>query len=394
MEALKNMIGIKREQRDLPVMGYWQLASGHPRARQEVERHIKPMTDLEKTAALAYMGHAIRGPGYRGSAWCRVCPSMKEQGIRNVNHGVGHLGSCDMITPDGKWRFPEKWEHYITEHGVRPTKEQFIRDAVAWVSEQAPKRVSDQEYALDVTGYLSPFTHDGQPVALQLTGCDDRFVVVWEKGEDLREMMGDIPFDKIVKVEHGPTFLESVLGHFRVAVMADGEGVPCTVILYTGYVEHHSNGACILTMRVQEEQTTEEILTIIAKALWEASEEEFDSLYVAKEDCGHAPPRVANYCPECGKSLKNVSDEARRSFFEQFLVELTTGICDGTYAQYRALDSLNVSMSGKPLLEGRLIYISENGECVLQHLAGAVGPEHDAEWDWKEYVEGEQNVTE
>jgi hypothetical protein len=43
------------------------------------------------------------------------------------------LGCCDMITPDGKWIFPQEWDtHYIAKHGLAPPRE-FIEDALAFV---------------------------------------------------------------------------------------------------------------------------------------------------------------------------------------------------------------------------------------------------------------------
>jgi len=78
------------------------------------------MTEQEKRAVLEYMAASRRGPGYMGYAQCRLC-------------GV-NLGDCDMTTPDGRWEFPEKWEHYILEHGLRPTVDAFIESALAWAT--------------------------------------------------------------------------------------------------------------------------------------------------------------------------------------------------------------------------------------------------------------------
>jgi hypothetical protein len=133
-------------------MGYWELdpypawqhlhkhlgdplgevAEHKGKVRQEVLDHEGPMTDEEREAVLAYMAAATNLVQWRGSAGCRLCPSMKEQGVTNLNDHVGHLGSQCLITQDRKWKFPQKWEHYITEHDIRPTKAQFIEDAVAW----------------------------------------------------------------------------------------------------------------------------------------------------------------------------------------------------------------------------------------------------------------------
>ena len=37
-----------------------------------------------------------------------------------------------MLTPDHKWMYPQKWEHYIIEHSVKPDNEHFIQDAIVW----------------------------------------------------------------------------------------------------------------------------------------------------------------------------------------------------------------------------------------------------------------------
>ncbi len=42
------------------------------------------------------------------------------------------LGCEDWASPDGKWKYPEKWWRYIETHSVRPNNEEFIQDAVKW----------------------------------------------------------------------------------------------------------------------------------------------------------------------------------------------------------------------------------------------------------------------
>ena len=108
---------------DAPIgakkMGFWNaLRTDVPNwYAKEVMRKVGIMTQEELTACTEYMAAAKNCAAYMGSANCRLC-------------GCG-LGSCDMLTPDEKWLFPEKWEHYIMIHGVRPDEE-FIQDAMAW----------------------------------------------------------------------------------------------------------------------------------------------------------------------------------------------------------------------------------------------------------------------
>jgi len=83
----------------------------------EVKATMAPMTPKEVAACLDYMAAATVHQAWRGYAGCRLC---------NVR-----LGTTDQLTPDGIWIFPEQWEHYLVEHGVRPDVD-FIKDALAW----------------------------------------------------------------------------------------------------------------------------------------------------------------------------------------------------------------------------------------------------------------------
>ncbi len=89
----------------------------------------------EARAVVAYMKagwSALLGLGY---AQCRLCPdqpsgaTLDEVGRRNM---PPLIGSADLIGPDGKWMYPQGWEHYIEVHSVRPWDEVFIADAVRW----------------------------------------------------------------------------------------------------------------------------------------------------------------------------------------------------------------------------------------------------------------------
>lgn len=121
----EQMAGLRRkhdEAQHLPMMGYWETHHmDSPDAKcQEVVKAVAPMTEPEVKALVAYMEAGEFCTQYRGSAGCRICGTT--------------LGTVDMVTPDKKWRFPEKWEHYIEAHGVRPP-EAFVQDALTWHQE-------------------------------------------------------------------------------------------------------------------------------------------------------------------------------------------------------------------------------------------------------------------
>jgi hypothetical protein len=76
------------------------------------------MTLEEKEIILEYMSTATEKDCYMGRANSRMDGSM--------------LGSCDMITPDDKWIFPEKWDtHYVDKYNICPPRE-FVEDAIKW----------------------------------------------------------------------------------------------------------------------------------------------------------------------------------------------------------------------------------------------------------------------
>jgi hypothetical protein len=86
---------------------------------------------------------------------------------------------------------------------------------------QKPRRVSRRELKVNVTGYVSPFYIDNQPVLLNMSGTEDLFLALFSTPQKLEAEMAraGIEYDKIVKVTDGPNFLESVA--FRVRVIVD-----------------------------------------------------------------------------------------------------------------------------------------------------------------------------
>lgn len=120
--------------KEIPKMGFWTEETviydwkihkhiRNPRIEKEVKSKIGSMTSEEKESVLDYMKNSIRCESYMGDARCRLCDVW--------------LGSKDMITPDCKWVYPEKWEHYITSHSIKPD-ETFIKDAMIWTNKIIP----------------------------------------------------------------------------------------------------------------------------------------------------------------------------------------------------------------------------------------------------------------
>jgi len=131
---------------------------------EEALAWVKPMTEAEKVACIRYLKAGTVEKSYRGVARCRVCRTM--------------LGSTDNLTPNGNWRYPGKWEHYIEEHDVRPPDEEFIRDALTWalkqgiviqmnLTEYRPRRlenlgITDLESHITGWAYIVVPGHDGR----------------------------------------------------------------------------------------------------------------------------------------------------------------------------------------------------------------------------------------
>jgi hypothetical protein len=96
-------------------MGFFDFRHDPERAKAEFPMDMEWLT--EGGAVIAYMKASTVHKRYRGMAGCRACDVM--------------LGSCDMLTPDRKWIFPQGWKHYIVQHEMGPPRE-FVDDAVLW----------------------------------------------------------------------------------------------------------------------------------------------------------------------------------------------------------------------------------------------------------------------
>lgn len=75
----------------------------------------------ELKACLYYISKSRQVKRYKGWANCRLCGKR--------------LGSCDMETPDGKFLFPQRFEHYLIEHNVEPPRRSFIKAAIKFYKE-------------------------------------------------------------------------------------------------------------------------------------------------------------------------------------------------------------------------------------------------------------------
>lgn len=80
------------------------------------------------------------------------------------------------------------------------------------------RRVTDKILSVNITGYLTPFYSNEQPVLVEFPESDDKFVLVFSTEEKLKEGMKIIPYDKIKQIQDGVDFLESIIAHARVAV--------------------------------------------------------------------------------------------------------------------------------------------------------------------------------
>jgi hypothetical protein len=76
----------------------------------------------------------------------------------------------------------------------------------------APRRISDREVPLQITGYFTPLAAPGTPVLFGMPGTDDLFLFVFETEEKLVEVMKsiDVTYEKIVVVWSGQELLASI----------------------------------------------------------------------------------------------------------------------------------------------------------------------------------------
>ena len=80
------------------------------------------------------------------------------------------------------------------------------------MNEPAPRRISDREVPLQLTGYFMPLAEPGMPVLLGMPGTDDLFMFVFETEENLVKVMKsiDVTYAGVVVVWSGPELLASI----------------------------------------------------------------------------------------------------------------------------------------------------------------------------------------
>lgn len=109
---------------NLIQVGFWKDC-------KDSERHLEPLSmvdnswyGIELEAVLKYIENGYCPSNffrYRGMAICRIC----KEG----------LGNTDIVGPDNIYMFPEKYEHYIIKHNVKPPQH-FIDHCVNWYTLQ------------------------------------------------------------------------------------------------------------------------------------------------------------------------------------------------------------------------------------------------------------------
>jgi hypothetical protein len=131
---------------NITSVGFWNSPSRRDGGIQEVEAAKGELSNDECDAVLAFIKGSGINMAYRGMARCRACDEM--------------LGSCRMLTPDAAFVFPQLYEHYIVEHGVRPPQE-FIDAAKKWyVQQEAPEGVDEEiKKKIDDMDYESMLRH-------------------------------------------------------------------------------------------------------------------------------------------------------------------------------------------------------------------------------------------
>lgn len=135
----------------LNEVGYWEIEDGENR-KQEVLQYqdIEWAKTEEAAACIAYMQNShVPEPKasfqWMGYANCRVCGEL--------------LGTTDRTDENELYLFPEKWEHYIKEHAVKPPNSQFIIDAVNWYKEFKNRPEDKQICVMCGSEFIRDFEH-------------------------------------------------------------------------------------------------------------------------------------------------------------------------------------------------------------------------------------------
>lgn len=80
------------------------------------------------------------------------------------------------------------------------------------MTNSAPRRISDREVPVNITGYFMPTHARNTPVLLGMPGTDDLFVVVFSTEEKLAALMAafDIAYARIAIVTNGRELLDEI----------------------------------------------------------------------------------------------------------------------------------------------------------------------------------------
>lgn len=120
-------------------VGFWKEGPGG--YEEDVKFLRGDLTFKEKEAVLAYIAASTKHAQYKGWASCRECKMR--------------LGDSDMLTPDKKYLFPERYEHYICDHRVLPP-EGFRRSAMKWYKKKTRAKVR-HVLGAEVTEIITPW---------------------------------------------------------------------------------------------------------------------------------------------------------------------------------------------------------------------------------------------
>lgn len=77
----------------------------------------------------------------------------------------------------------------------------------------APRRISNRELSIDVTGYLMPANDDRSPILVGMAGTDDLFILLFSNRELLVRLTADfgIDFERVQIVTDGRDFLDGII---------------------------------------------------------------------------------------------------------------------------------------------------------------------------------------
>jgi hypothetical protein len=120
---------------DCELIGYWKSDFRDTKARKE---EAEKLIDKEwaKTFRAKYIIRYMQA-GYKTTHYMGYANNALWD--KSQAYELQCLGTNDMMSPDGKYQYPEKWWIYVEQYGVKPDDEQFIKDATMWCRFPDPK---------------------------------------------------------------------------------------------------------------------------------------------------------------------------------------------------------------------------------------------------------------